>query len=241
MTGTKEGAECSNRGLCDRNLGLCACQTGFTNSDGYGGNGTRTDCGGIEGATSYCFNFCSGHGTCSDSPEYTCACFDGWTGADCSLRTCPTGLAWWDEPQEVSGEVVAHQTEAECSNRGLCDRTTGKCSCQGGFEGTACQRLACPNDGTNACNSAGRCVSMRRAALLATSNGDAAPVTYGTDPNSASTWDGARVGGVGLGGEMRALALTSPRSRQDPGLRVRRPRILLPPRPRRPRARVRGL
>ena len=33
----------------------------------------------------------------------------------------------------------------ECSNRGECDRDTGECNCDAGFEGIACQRLKCPN------------------------------------------------------------------------------------------------
>ena len=34
---------------------------------------------------------------------------------------------------------------AECSNAGLCDRKTGTCLCQPGFEGASCQRMSCPN------------------------------------------------------------------------------------------------
>ena len=33
---------------------------------------------------------------------------------------------------------------AECANAGLCDRKTGICKCQPGFEGAACQRMSCP-------------------------------------------------------------------------------------------------
>ena len=46
--GTKEDVECSNRGQCNRASGVCACFTGWTNSDGYAGVGARTDCGGIK-------------------------------------------------------------------------------------------------------------------------------------------------------------------------------------------------
>ena len=42
-------------------------------------------------------------------------------GADCSLRKCPLGPAWADQ---ATATDTAHAL-AECSNRGLCDRTAG--------------------------------------------------------------------------------------------------------------------
>jgi len=73
----------------------------------------------------------------------------------------------------------AHQP-AVCSNRGACDFTTGKCTCDVGFTGPACSRcellcllhgigsrqhstyafvlaVSCPND----CSKQGECRSMR--------------------------------------------------------------------------------
>ena len=57
----------------------------------------------------------------------------GWTGADCSEKLCPFDLSWFAYPE---ADNVAHlSTYAECSNQGLCDRITGKCSCTTGFTG----------------------------------------------------------------------------------------------------------
>ena len=43
--GTKEYIDCSGRGMCDHESGLCECFTGFASSDGQGNIGSRRDCG----------------------------------------------------------------------------------------------------------------------------------------------------------------------------------------------------
>ena len=45
VKGTKENAECSNRGLCDYDTGLCECFPGFAGSAGNQSFGLRRDCG----------------------------------------------------------------------------------------------------------------------------------------------------------------------------------------------------
>jgi hypothetical protein len=37
--------ECSGKGECDRKIGVCQCWPAWGSSDGYGGRGTRGDCG----------------------------------------------------------------------------------------------------------------------------------------------------------------------------------------------------
>jgi hypothetical protein len=98
-----------------------------------------------------CPNDCSAHGRCHMEGQ-NCQCFHGFTGGDCSERTCPMGLAWFDVAVATDN---AHNL-AECSNQGICNRQTGSCSCQSGFEGSACDRRSCAGQ----CNSHGRCQSM---------------------------------------------------------------------------------
>jgi len=85
--------ECSNKGLCDRETGLCEC------FPGYEGAGCRRTA---------CPQDCNGNGICrtileSDrkgAKDYSawdgektqlCVCDPGFTGPACSLRSCPKG------------------------------------------------------------------------------------------------------------------------------------------------------
>jgi hypothetical protein len=204
VMGTKEEEYCSNRGICDTDTGICDCSYNFESSDGYGENaqaGVRGDCGYKAGPVVSCPGEeieCSGHGVCTNDPTYVCQCLEGWQGADCSLRTCPSGTAWFDL---AVADNVAHQ-EVECSNNGICDRDYGTCNCNDGFVGEACDRFACAhvmsgdvNDGDEwmesgvECNGNGQCLSMRDLALYGNVNGVVQDYTYGATPNDAATWD----------------------------------------------------
>merc|ERR1712100_969124 len=63
----------------------------------------------------------------------------------------------------MGGDVVsandAHPL-VECSNKGLCDRSTGECQCFENYDGIACERTVCPN----ACNEAGVCFTEKQLA-----------------------------------------------------------------------------
>lgn len=67
----------------------------------------------VAGALAACPNKCSGQGACGSNDQ--CTCFAGYTGPDCSLRTCPYGSSW------AMDSAVPHDGE-ECSGRGICDR-----------------------------------------------------------------------------------------------------------------------
>lgn len=114
-----------------------------------------------------CPGECSGRGYCIAYRR--CECFQGFTGYDCSLRTCPYAPAW------AANSELQRQPE-ECAGRGACDRTTGLCACQSGFEGGACDRIECPGR----CSGHGQC---RRLSELASAK-DA----------GYQEWDANRVG-----------------------------------------------
>jgi len=89
-----EYTECSNKGRCDRDKGTCYCLAGYEGS-----------------ACQYasCPNRCSGHGVCLSARELAkldggnnyelwdadvtlgCKCDPGFTGPDCSMKTCKVG------------------------------------------------------------------------------------------------------------------------------------------------------
>lgn len=84
---------------------------------------------------------CGGKGY-KNSTTGECLCVNGYHGYDCQFKYCPFGASWHSEPQTSH---VRNLENVACSNMGECDRSTGKCVCRPGFEGRACERLACPS------------------------------------------------------------------------------------------------
>jgi len=98
-----------------------------------------------------------------------------WTGADCSQMKCPRGISWVEAAKDTTKDndgnampeaemFCEHKLSVECSDKGLCDRTTGQCACFAGYTGAACQRTQCPNE----CSGHGICQSNIKFAQDAT-------------------------------------------------------------------------
>jgi len=54
----------------------------------------------------------------------------------------------------------------ECSNKGICDRSTGLCECFPGYEGSSCQRASCPSSAEGVCSGHGTCQTVKELAKL---------------------------------------------------------------------------
>lgn len=116
----------------------------------------------------------------------SCACFDGYTGFDCYKRQCPLGPPWVGF---ASATDDIRSTATECSGRGKCNQDSGRCECDPGFLGHACNRLGVGCSTTNNCSGHGRCLSMRQVAAMRNDYNLFYSTTYTTP------WDAERIFG----------------------------------------------
>jgi len=93
-------------------------------------------------------------------------CNDGnWLYAYKHLETIPRPEGDWERwvGDYNGGGSATNDDEGhfymECSNQGMCDRSTGQCQCFDGYTGLGCNRFACPED----CSGHGRCLDIEQA------------------------------------------------------------------------------
>jgi hypothetical protein len=67
---------------------------------------------------------------------------------------------------DADGNVLTNSAHEyrECSNKGMCDRSTGTCACFEGYDGSSCQRASCPSSGEGVCSGHGTCESIKEIA-----------------------------------------------------------------------------
>lgn len=123
-----EYRECSNKGMCDRQTGNCAC------FEGYDGSACqRASC------PSNADGVCSGHGTCDTIKEIAandfgniyklwdeeatmgCVCDAGYSGSDCSERVCKWGAdpLYYDDEQNIRFSNFTYEFYTTATGRAL--------------------------------------------------------------------------------------------------------------------------
>jgi len=131
-----EGGDCNNR-VCPYNHAWVTTSNGDLNFDGDRYDGTEYN------------------------PDYPVSQND--ETAKLITQRAPGG-SWEDWP--YFGKGSEGHFYMECSNRGLCTRSTGECDCFEGYTGVACRRSVCPMD----CSGHGTCETVAEYATLAGSS-----------------------------------------------------------------------
>jgi syndecan 4 len=149
--------ECHGNGICDATTGVCACDKStnpYESGSWYGPSCNlrarpfTKDAPGL---------VCQGHGTCNTSTG-TCTCYDDYWGDNnnCPYRHCPGWRPRYD-PQHVPNRVLTRADFMECLDRGICDKSTGACTCRPEYEGPMCERFKCPVRNSRVCGGDGTC------------------------------------------------------------------------------------
>eukprot|EP01012_Entosiphon_sulcatum_P030297 TRINITY_DN3729_c0_g1_i6.p1 TRINITY_DN3729_c0_g1~~TRINITY_DN3729_c0_g1_i6.p1 ORF type:complete len:6116 (-),score=439.75 TRINITY_DN3729_c0_g1_i6:64-18258(-) len=159
---------CTGHGICAEGLsggGSCTCWSNSTT--GYwSGQSCNTCASAYYGSrcTSRCPSLynsgvCSGHGTCFNgvNGNGSCACTQGYAGADCSTA-CPTTTSGVCNRQGTCRDGSSGDASCTCYSSSAAGFWTGLgcTSCQDGYYGTQCINR-CPGGGT--CSGHGTCSS----------------------------------------------------------------------------------
>ena len=68
--------------------------------------------------------------------------------------------------KDTAGDVTTESAHyyRECSNKGICDRSSGECECFDGYDGSSCQRASCPTSSNGVCSGHGTCKTIQELA-----------------------------------------------------------------------------
>lgn len=68
--------------------------------------------------------------------------------------------------KDSAGSVLTDSAHyyRECSNKGICDRSSGECECFEGYDGSSCQRASCPSSANGVCSGHGTCKTIQELA-----------------------------------------------------------------------------
>ena len=123
-------------------------------------------CSGHGKCTVWDMCICDRNWQSNDCSERTCMFGNAWFDSPKGDLDASGTIEGPNDPVAVNSEVYPYGTSesypsmqdsdhndltqtahdyAECSNAGICNRNTGLCDCQSGFEGGACQRMSCPS------------------------------------------------------------------------------------------------
>lgn len=153
--------ECSGQGKCNRQSGGCECFPGYEGSacerqwcaNSCSGHGTcqtqqqfyadaetfyGTDMGIVAlqavSTDSQVLRVGMSYSKAWDALIiYGCKCDPGYHGPDCSLKNCVSKSDPLGGPGNSNGQA--------CSGRGICDGSSGICTCFPGFYGTGCESV----------------------------------------------------------------------------------------------------
>ena len=180
---------CGGHGECDPTTGVCSCDEGYSRGVDIETRGIVSEPAASEVTCSYrlCPNGCSGNGVC-DFSTGICDCYlEPYTNAPlpqpaCEMTVCPLGPIS-GLPCDQKGDCNFGTGECTCTTlgssgpacsqmvclndcwgQGECNRLTGVCYCEEGWEGmdcgtrNMCVGVACPR-GLKCRKSDGECVS----------------------------------------------------------------------------------
>lgn len=90
---------------------------------------------------------CSGHGACMN---YQCHCEFGWQGPRCEDAVCQPSCIFGTcvnntchcHPHYWGDSCQFYACPLDCSGHGVCDHTTGGCTCDDGWAGSSCDSFS---------------------------------------------------------------------------------------------------